>query len=141
MRYFNNAPNAPSLDFTGINVTGLDFPPPFTPSDSAPTTPNSMDDEFDGALLDSKWTLRNSPGTPALNSPESFIYTHVKTGGGFGLWRGMSQQLHAGVKCTFEVKLDIEKNYTTGDVSGGIGIVDNNGTGTVASYGSNVSVE
>lgn len=137
MKFFNNAPNAPSLDFRGITVIGLDFPPPFTPADSAPTSPNAMDDEFDAGSLDGKWTLRNSPGTP-LFTPESFVYIPVNTGGGFGLWRGMSQPLPA-ENCTFEAKFDIEKNYTTGDFFGGIGFLDNNGTGTVASYGSNGS--
>lgn len=130
MKYFNTSnPSAEkSVNFTGVQTTGL---PSFAPADAPPTSPNAMNDEFQGSALDAKWTLRNSPGTPQFVYND-FIYIPATT----SAWRGISQPLPSG-NCTFEAKLDVEKDYTTGDTFAGFGFLDNNGTGTLMTWGSN----
>lgn len=124
-----NPINERQVNFTGIQTTGL---PSFAPADSPPSTPNAMDDEFSGSALASKWTLRNSPGTPQFVYND-FIYIPSAF---LNAWRGITQQLPGG-NCSFTVKLDLEKDYTTGDTFAGFGFLDNNGVGTLLTWGCN----
>lgn len=130
--YFDtsNPINARQVNFTGIQTTGL---PSFAPADAPPSVANPMDDEFAGSSLASKWTTRNSPGTPTFVYND-FVYI-PSTFTGIN-WRGLTQQLPGG-NCSFTCKFALEKDYTTGDTFAGIGFLDNNGSGTVLAIGSN----